>query len=509
MTSLPPPPPLDLLPRGTRIPARLGYATVIPDLDFETRSEAGYVWSDVDQRWHPPVGAKKPGLPAVGAEPYAAHPTCRIVWMSYDLKDGRGRRRWRPGLPDPVDLLQYLAAGGEIEAWNVGFERWVWKHVCVPRLGWPAVADSQWRCAMAKARASSLPGSLDMAGKIMGLSIQKDARGAALMKRLSMPRQPTKADPRRWIDPIYDEAAVQAQAVAFEVEQCLARPDIATPRGQTAVARAVAKFIAERREELADTLAYGDYNETDIASEAEASSKLPDLEGEELAWWQAHERINQRGVHIDRAGVENCVAIVEAVLERYNGELLAITGIDAASKVQQLQGWLHAAGVHLDSLDEEAVEEALKRSDLPPQARRVLEIRAAAGSASVKKLYAMRNRLSSDDRLRDLYVYYGARTGRCVAMGENVRVRDAEGRVLDREIQDVRPDDEVWDGAAWVRHEGVVRSGEREVVSYDGVTATPEHLVYVDAETAITLAEACRRGARIFRGEAACPTAST
>src|SRR5690606_7842275 len=67
------------------------------------------------------------------------------------------------------------------------------------------------------------------------------------------------------------------------------------------------------------------------------------------------------------------------------------------------------------SLDSDAVADALKRSDLPSDVRRVLEIRAASGSASVKKLYAMENQACRDDRLRDLIKHHGARTGRPTA----------------------------------------------------------------------------------------------
>jgi DNA polymerase len=47
----------------------------------------------------------------------------------------------------------------------------------------------------------------------------------------------------------------------------------------------------------------------------------------------------------------------------------------------------------------------------------VLEIRALAGSASIKKLFSIRTRLSDDDRMRDLCIYHGARTGRSTGEG--------------------------------------------------------------------------------------------
>lgn len=416
-----PAPPLPVRPsppsplRGARLPAGLGWSTVYPDLDFETYSEAGYVWDGQANRWTGPPGAPKQtrGLPLVGAEPYVRHHTFRIVWMSYDLKDGLGKRRWRPGLPPPVDLLSYLAAGGIIEAHNKGFEQWIWELHCVPVLGWPAVHERQWRCSMAKARASALPGALGKLGEVLGIDTQKDKRGAALMKLLSMPRQPTLGDPRRVQLPIYDQAEEARRTTEIIVQTCMREPGMSNRK----LAGVVARAAATAREEAEETEAYGQYCDTDIEAESQASARLPDLEGLELEWWIAHERINRRGVHIDKTGVQNCISVVEQVFAKYDTELQQITGIDAASKVAQLQTWLHGRGTHLDSLDEEAVEEALKDKLLPPDVRRVLEIRAAAGSASVKKLYSILNRLSWDDRLRDLYIYFGARTGRSTGEG--------------------------------------------------------------------------------------------
>lgn len=40
----------------------------------------------------------------------------------------------------------------------------------------------------------------------------------------------------------------------------------------------------------------------------------------------------------------------------------------------------------------------------------------------------------------------------------------------------------VWDGESWVEHDGVVFKGKREVITYDGLTATPDHLVWVEGQ---------------------------
>lgn len=45
-------------------------------------------------------------------------------------------------------------------------------------MGWPDVLAGQWRCAMAKARAHSLPGALGKASAVLALAVQKDKGGA-------------------------------------------------------------------------------------------------------------------------------------------------------------------------------------------------------------------------------------------------------------------------------------------------------------------------------------------
>ena len=49
-------------------------------------------------------------------------------------------------------------------------------------------------------------------------------------------------------------------------------------------------------------------------------------------------------------------------------------------------------------------------------------------------------------------------------------------------IEQVTTDMRVWDGVNWVEHEGVVFKGIREVITYEGLTATPDHLVWVEGQ---------------------------
>ena len=66
----------------------------------------------------------------------------------------------------------------------------------------------------------------------------------------------------------------------------------------------------------------------------------------------------------------------------------------------------------------------------------------------------------------------------CIAEGQPVLTR--RGLVP---IQEVRLDDELWDGEAWVHHEGVVFKGEKEVIEYEGLTATADHLVWIKGKS--------------------------
>ena len=41
----------------------------------------------------------------------------------------------------------------------------------------------------------------------------------------------------------------------------------------------------------------------------------------------------------------------------------------------------------------------------------------------------------------------------------------------------------LWDGEEWISHDGVIYRGEREVITYEGLTATPDHLVFIEGQS--------------------------
>lgn len=377
-----------LLPAGTAIDLGIGRSTVLPSMDFETYSEAGYVHDPVTGKIRGLGTGGKGGLPAVGTPAYAAHPSTEVLCLYYDLKDGKGRQGWFPGTPQPVDLLNYVAGGGPIEAFNITFEWWVWNMVCVKRYGWPPLPLDQCYCVMARSRRHSLPGALAKVSKVLGTP-EKDKAGGNLIGKLCRPLTPTKKRPAiRW-----------------------------TPATN-----------------WPDFLSLYGYCDQDVVAEDHVAARIPDLTQYERDWWLLDQTINVRGVQVDMPALDAAISILEQATRKYTIELAQVTAgaVGSVSEVAKLGKWLRDQYVYLPDMQAETVTAWLKRDDLPPDARRVLEIRDCLSSANVKKLATLKLQTSSDGRLRDQYMCWGAdRTGRWSAGGVQLQNLTAKGPKTD------------------------------------------------------------------------------
>lgn len=363
------------LPHGTVIQnVGTGASTVLADLDFETYSEAGYVFDETKRKWRKVDGAAKgatSGLAVVGVVNYMSHPTAEILSLAYDLKDGGGSRLWMPGMPFPQDLLNYVAQGGLIAAWNSFFEYWAWEYLCHRAMGWPALPFWQLRDDMAKAQAFGLPGMLAKAGAAINAPIQKQDDGKRLLNKFSIPQNPLKACPDR---------------------------------------RRI--FLRDEPEDAAKLYSY---NIGDIKSEAAVSALVPDLSEYELGIWLYDQAINVRGVQIDIDAVRDFIALVYQAQAKYRAELVAITGgaVKTESKVADMKVWAASHGVTWLTIDKDHIQGVIDGCPDGSPVRRVLEIRQILGSAAIKKLFAMDLKTSSEGRMHGTYSYCGAqKTGR-------------------------------------------------------------------------------------------------
>ena len=79
-------------------------------------------------------------------------------------------------------------------------------------------------------------------------------------------------------------------------------------------------------------------------------------------------------------------------------------------------------------------------------------------------------------------------------------MKTEEGVVTEKVIEKVLRSDRVWDGGDWVDHEGVVYSGDKDVIEWDGIKATPEHQVWVSPYEKLSLVDAKSRKIRLWRG---------
>lgn len=385
---IPLPPKLEDLRSGHQLKAGLGTSTILPDIDFETYSPAGFEWDESQNKFLSPRGTSIKGLPVVGAARYTEHPEAEVLCLAYNLKDGKGQKLWKPGDEISFDLLSYIHSGGLIEAWNVAFEYWVWNNICVHKYNFPPLSPLQIRCAAAKSRAHALPGSLDPAGEVVNIKNKKDKDGKRLINKFSIPRNPTKSNSSTRITPNDDP-----EDAANLYKYCL----------------------------------------RDIEAEAELSSLTPDLSENELKFWQCDHAINVRGIQIDVNLINNCITILEQAYTKYDEELFRITNgqVKSASQLPKLKSWMIERGIPVDKLTADDIDELKKVIPQDkPDVHRALDIRAMTGSASVKKLYAMANQVTKDNRLHDLFIYHSARTGRAAGTGPQPQNLPNSGPVI-------------------------------------------------------------------------------
>ena len=305
-------------------------------------------------------------LRKVGAYKYAMDPSTDILCMAYAFDD-EPVQLWdaqRDPLGFPLRVLEYIAAGGMLHAWNAAFERLITRHV-LPRYVVLTVPDRQWRCTMAEAYAMGLPGKLEQCAPVLlgKTGIKKDMKGHALMQRVSKPRT---LEPLTWWD---DD---------------------------------------ERLDRL------GAYCCQDVEVERACGKKLRPLSDAEQEIWFLDLAINDQGVCIDVPLVKAALAITIEAQRRANDELAELTNgeITAATQHARFPTWLRSRGIDTDSADKDAVAWMLALPGLDPVARRVLELRRETAMSSTAKLKSILDMLMDDGRVRGLIQYHAAHTGR-------------------------------------------------------------------------------------------------
>ena len=283
----------------------------------------------------------------------------------------------------PEEIIRALADDSVIKwAYNASFER-----VCLSvwlRRNYPQhfssysieedtvrnyLDPSSWRCSLVWGAYMGLPLSLEGIGKVLKLENQKMAEGKALIRYFCVPCKPTKANGGRTRNlPEHDPVKWST-------------------------------FIA--------------YNKRDVETEMAIQQKLSKFPVPDFLWEEYHldQEINDRGIQLDMALVEQAIAIDERSREELSAKMRQLTALENPNSVQQMKEWLTKHGLEVDSLDKKAVKELLKTA--PPELAEVLELRRQLAKSSVKKYQAMQNAVCTDGRARGMFQFYGAnRSGR-------------------------------------------------------------------------------------------------
>jgi len=166
------------------------------------------------------------------------------------------------------------------------------------------------------------------------------------------------------------------------------------------------------------------YCAQDVRTETALEIACPPLSNFELEVWKLDQQINERGVAVNVEAVRACQDIVDALSSQLTDELRYLTNgrVNSASQVAKILRMLGEYGIHVADLTADTVSAVLEDPGhsvhAHPWARRVLEIRQALASASVKKLAAIERHSCSDGRVRGGFMYCGAeRTGRWSGTG--------------------------------------------------------------------------------------------
>lgn len=230
----------------------------------------------------------------------------------------------------------------------------------------------QWECTMIRALYLGYAAGLANTGEAMGIAEdkKKSLTGKALIRYFCTPQRETKSFKRKYHDPEDDP----------------------------------------EKWEL-----FKDYNRQDVVAEHAILKMLQRFDMPESEWelWRMDIRMNAFGVRVDETLIRGALDINEKSEEELTAEAAALTGLANPNSTAQLLPWLKDHGCELTNLQKLTVEEALKREDLPDDARRVLELRQLLGKTSIKKYVAMETAKGTGDRIRGISQFYGAnRTGR-------------------------------------------------------------------------------------------------
>lgn len=445
-------------------------------IDFETRSACN--------------------LKQCGSWRYSLDPTTEPLCMAFHLPSWPESTvvLWHPAFPhlgieeslddDPLcDLFDWIFFGGLVEAHNAWFERGIWTNIMTPRFRWPPVPVHQWRCSAAKAAVHSLPRALDDATSALNLSVQKDEAGYIVMRKVTSPRKPLKADIQAW------QNTHNAGVCPTCKGRGTTRKVVCTPCAGTGALSQSVKTVPPIPRLWHESPALFEqlwaYCQQDVLAEKSLSAALPDLSPAETDVYLLDQTINQRGFYLDQDAVTRALELIHDETLYLNDRITQLTQgqVTKGTQRQRMTQWFDQQGLQLENTQAITIDDALTDKHLSAPVHEGLSLMRELGRSSTAKYTTMQRWLCPDNRVHGGLLYHGAGTGRWSGAGVQPQnfVRGGTLKLSQQEIwEDLQSGDRELVRGAYGSVMLLLSEGLRGVIC-----ATPGYQLYVADYAAI------------------------
>lgn len=305
-------------------------------------------------------------LISCGVYKYSSSPYFEILLIAYSVDDKETVCiDVANGEEPPKEFMEMLFDDTVTKtAFNANFER-----TCFSNYYQHSFRPEAWRCTAVQAAMLALPLSLEGVGAVLGLDKQKMTEGKELIKYFCSPCKATKSNGGRTRNLPKDAPEKWRQFKTY----CIRDVDV-----EKQIRQRLAKFPIPKREQEIYCL---------------------------------DQRINDRGIMVDRNLVNHAVACDLLYKETATARAYELTGLENPNSVSQLKLWLKEKGLEVDSLAKDTVKDLSMKAEGDVQ--EVLKLRLATSKTSVKKYEAIDRSVCAENRVHGLLQFYGAnRTGR-------------------------------------------------------------------------------------------------